>query len=209
MLVVIAAVIVLSAHSPGWAIVSDDGTHVNVSRRILRLAIPSPNLTRSDDGFINAYDTLVSDQVNRTIKQRLVRHFWSASFVLHLVPVCSHVTERTPDGHIKAGAGVDVEFSDGSKRRYNYDCSTQAYSPVSGTAQDSRMNSIPESPMMAANGGISTYGFTGSGASYDEGNLKKLLTHLNAEGNFAIATGNITCVWIPPKEPSLHCHANR
>lgn len=195
--VILMAAVVLNAYSPGWAIVSGDRVYVN--RKAIRLSIPSSAARRgSDGGFISAYDTLISDQANRTVEDRLAHRFWAASFVLHLVSVCSRAN---------ASAGIDVEFNDGSKRRYNYDCSTQKYAPVPGTAWDSRLNTIPENPKMAANGGINTYDFSDKNAVYDGRNLKELLARFKAVGNYATADKDITCVWLPSTVPPLQCKA--
>ncbi len=96
-----------------------------------------------DNGFINAYDTIMSGALGDKVIAYINNSHNYSGFYGIVVTILNPI--NTPIVKFEQmSAVVVVEFVDGSKRTYLFDKALKTYNPVEGTARDSHGNTIPE-----------------------------------------------------------------
>ncbi|WP_155393043.1 hypothetical protein [Xanthomonas albilineans] len=162
----------------------------------------------SDNGYINAYDTVVSVQANQNVINRLTSQAFSApslseanpGFGPGLVGAIAQLENAFNSSLINFSnfnATYIVEFPDGSQRTYRVDFQAHSYAAVPGTARDSHGNIIAENKAMVSNGSsIARYNFTGD-PGYDRTNFIHLAQGFGAQGDFSQAMNwaGAECFW--------------
>lgn len=167
-------------------------------------------MASNDNGYVNAYDTVISAQDNNRVVGYLMNNnfnvddiqSWNPPFGSALVASISQLENAIKSKDISFqnfNATYIVQFPDGSQRTYQYDPSSHTFVAVPGTAYDAHRNKIPENASMASNGdGIASYDYTGTGPSYDQPNMETLLRNLGAQGIPVVnggSGGSIECSW--------------
>lgn len=173
----------------------------------------------SDNGYTNAYDTVVSVQANQNVINQLASQAFSApslseanpGFGPGLVGAIAELENSFNSSLINFSnfnATYIVEFPDGSQRTYRVDFQAHSYAAVPGTARDSHGNLIPENKAMVSNGSsVASYNFTGD-PGYDRTNFIHLAQGFGAQGDFSQAMNwaGAECFW---DGTTLRCSESR
>ena len=173
----------------------------------------------SDDGYVNAYDTVISDQSNQRVINAISSQAFSAPSLVEANPgfgpgLVGAIAELENIFNSKLisfsnfNATYIVEFKDGSQRTYRVDFQAHNYVAVPGTARDAHGNLIPENKSMVSNGNsVAGYVFTGN-PGYDRTNFINLAQGFGAQGDFsgALNWAGAECFW---DGTTLRCSESR
>lgn len=197
----------------GHKMAADVSIRVNIAPRIQM---------HGDNGRLNAFDTIGATANNDAVIDYLNTTYFtsenvngsqrpaSPALATAFATLLNHFQVTTPliTTNPNFPVTIVVAFSDGSKRTYSFNYAVQQYKAVPGTARDGHGNLIPENTSMASNGGSTeTYGFGGSGPSYDQNNLESLLRRFGAQITGG-SGGFVTCSWDGAKN-SLTCEVHQ
>lgn len=164
----------------------------------------------SDDGYVNAYDTIVSASDNDRVKQALMTNYfnptalqsWNPPWGSALVAAIAQAENFFKSDLINFSnfnATYTVEFHDGSQRTYQFSPSLHTFVPVPNTARDTHGQLIPENANAATNGyGTAVYNYGDTPPGYDMPNLETLLRNMGAQGipiTSGGGGGSVTCSW--------------
>ena len=147
-----------------------------------------PKIPSGDDGYLNAYETVVATSNNDRVLQ------WLDMTKFTMTNTSLESSDRMPQFpalqaevvalmnaiqtaviSFKFDVRVTVVFHDGSTREYKVDPSGQ-WTTVPGTARDAHGNPVPESYADIARNGQQEYSFTGDGPHYDQSNFVNSIT---------------------------------
>jgi hypothetical protein len=183
-----------------------DNGHVKAAAAHVRAYIPA-RYPQGDNGYMNAYDVLVSSANMNALSDYLSTGNFTQTFINGQpdTAAAAHIADLlnaiSLNGIIKIeGFPVSfiMDFDDGSHITVRYNPTTGYWQAVPGTAIDANGNTIPENQNMASNNGKGqNYGFDGRN-SYDVGNLETVLRNLQAQGipvTNGSGGGSISCSW--------------
>jgi hypothetical protein len=176
---------------------------------ILNVFIPTADAqssTPSDNGSVNAYDTVVSSSYNNQVINVLntkafdVPSLTSAnpgmgSGLIGSIAIIENSVKSDVISFSNFNATYIVNFPDGSQRTYNVDFVNKTFKAVPGTAKDAHGNVIPENTAMVSNGNsIETRSFQGN-PNYDLTNFVNLAKSFGAVMGNVSQTVPLRCSW--------------
>lgn len=164
----------------------------------------------TDNGYVNAYDTIVSASDNDRIVQTLMTNYfnstelqsWNPPWGSALVAAIAQAENFFKSDLIdfsNFNATYTVHFNDGSQRTYQFSSSMHTFVAVPNSARDAHGQLIPENANAATNGyGTAVYNYENTPPGYDMPNLETLLRNMGAQGIPIVSGGgggSVTCSW--------------
>jgi hypothetical protein len=136
-----------------------------------------PTGSHTDNGWINAYDTLHASALEKKIIDYLndPAHWTGATAI---VVQAAQIVQSNVVNFAGASLVVKVVYSDGSERRYKYSTTTHTFEPLPNSANDAHGNSLVELPPRRDDSYIYNGGSAGNGPDgYDHKNAFWDLEH--------------------------------
>lgn len=142
---------------------------------------------QTDDGYVNAYDTMVFSKLNVPVINMLNNPSTYSGATGQIVEILEGV--EVPGIKLdKLNSTVVVTFHDKSRRTYQYDKNLNTFREVANTAYDSSNNKLPEAKPIAGTG----Y-FSDPAHPY---NIPNIVTILNADPPTFKDTTCLEEVWV-------------
>lgn len=147
--------------------------------------------TPTDDGRINAYDTLFFSALENQVLNYLNSPANYSNIDANIVDFLQNFDSKVINFQ-NMSSMFQVKFNDGSVRNYKWNHATGTFEPIPNTARDAHGNLIPES----APGKSTGYLFGDTAHHYDYANIYWDLMHRSASPPYCIQTD-----WAPVTQP--------